>query len=481
MFFHKLLLGLIACFSIASTCVGQTAHWSNVPEHVSLSLESFRDIFRNAHSQGTGITILGDSQETAPGGGGRFYVPALGHEFFEYYGNVPRSGFVTVSSQASAWMTAAGSQGALRTDSNNVLPDVTVGAYGNSIPAFGILAQVATDGYTTPFLDVPDSGYFNDHEVGVELVLRTRPDSAEVYWRANLTDDDRRSYYGGELIGTGTTNLGLARNEVEYLSTNIGSFDLDDHNALQIVARGAEDNLSVDIAGVRFHNQGDSSGVSVQTFSKGGNTTRQFLDSYNNAFGFFEIVAKDEMVAIQLGANDAGFGLSADGFKDDLEEMIILLRDGMDNPELPILLISDPDRDSLSETNRANFDLYPGVAAELALEYSNVLALNTRLIGARNNWYVGSSDFDSFVPDGVHYSQLGGMSLAKWQAESLLNLAVVFEKGDVNRDGDVNFFDIPRLIAAMESGVFQAEADCDCSKNVDFGDISAFISILVNQ
>ena len=54
-------------------------------------------------------------------------------------------------------------------------------------------------------------------------------------------------------------------------------------------------------------------------------------------------------------------------------------------------------------------------------------------------------------------------------------------KGDVNMSGDVDFADIAPFIAVLQGGMFQAEADCDCSTVVDFGDIPAFIAILQMQ
>jgi len=44
-------------------------------------------------------------------------------------------------------------------------------------------------------------------------------------------------------------------------------------------------------------------------------------------------------------------------------------------------------------------------------------------------------------------------------------------KGDVNMDDVVNFSNIAPFIVVLQSGVFQAEADCDCSTVVDFSDI----------
>ena len=51
--------------------------------------------------------------------------------------------------------------------------------------------------------------------------------------------------------------------------------------------------------------------------------------------------------------------------------------------------------------------------------------------------------------------------------------------GDVNLDGVVNFSDIPAFIALLQSGEFQAEADCNGSGDVDFSDIPLFIDILI--
>ena len=54
-------------------------------------------------------------------------------------------------------------------------------------------------------------------------------------------------------------------------------------------------------------------------------------------------------------------------------------------------------------------------------------------------------------------------------------------KGDVDMDGDIDFDDIGPFIAVLQSGDFQAEADCDCSTVVDFADIPAFIALLQQQ
>ena len=56
-----------------------------------------------------------------------------------------------------------------------------------------------------------------------------------------------------------------------------------------------------------------------------------------------------------------------------------------------------------------------------------------------------------------------------------------FLPGDVNLDGAVDFLDIAPFIAALSTGVFQAEADIDRSGEVAFLDISLFIELLSVQ
>ena len=54
----------------------------------------------------------------------------------------------------------------------------------------------------------------------------------------------------------------------------------------------------------------------------------------------------------------------------------------------------------------------------------------------------------------------------------------LFEIGDVNRDGEIDFFDISPFIELLSSGEYQHEADINQDDVVDFFDISPFISLL---
>lgn len=64
------------------------------------------------------------------------------------------------------------------------------------------------------------------------------------------------------------------------------------------------------------------------------------------------------------------------------------------------------------------------------------------------------------------------------QANGVIMIEDPAIKGDVDRDGTVNFLDIGPFILVLQNNAFQAEADCDCNGTVNFLDIGPFIAIL---
>ena len=73
--------------------------------------------------------------------------------------------------------------------------------------------------------------------------------------------------------------------------------------------------------------------------------------------------------------------------------------------------------------------------------------------------------------------------LAGNESSSLtFEIAVVDETiGDLNLDGDVDFFDISPFISSLTDGVFRDEADINQDGEVDFFDIAFFIDLLSRQ
>lgn len=272
---------------------------------------------------------------------------------------------------------------------------------------------------------------FNGDEFSVELIARTGPGSSEIDWRVNANNGTGRAYFGGTDLGTGTTNLGLDRTELEYVTADLGTYNHTAFNHLQVIAQGDSPTSSVDIVGARFVNASDTSGVSVQSFARSGYRVSDFLNDHQDGADLFNVVAEDGIVGLAFGAND-GRTHTASQFKSGLESLIQRLRLWTDNPDLPFVILGDPDNALFNDSSRANFDLFPGVAAEIALEYDNVLALNSRLLSSRLGWDVDDPNFSQFVADEqIHYTPEGAQALARVQVESLLNITAVPEPSTI--------------------------------------------------
>jgi lysophospholipase L1-like esterase len=406
----------------------QTPHWSAVPEHVSQNKEVFQQLFQDAATDGLGITVLGDSQETTFGGAGRDYISALNEQFFQQYGNTPKTAYVPPSNFVHGWHLSSSDQGSISTTNSTLLPGVRVAEFSNSSETqHGFLSHFSQFGGLLASQPEMPTQLFSGDQIKVELLAATKPGSSEIDWRVNANNDLGRRFFGGTDVGVGTTNLGLDQSALAYVNADLGTYDLGDFAHVQVIAQGDDAASSVDLLGARFVNASDSSGVSVQSFSRGGLRVMDFLSDFGDGADLFNAVAGDDIVALSYGAND-GRSRTADQFKSDLATLIDRLRLWTDNPDLAVVLMGDPDNGLFTESARENFDLFPGVAAEIATEFDNVLALNTRLLSSRIGWDIEDPNFDLFVTDDqIHYTPAGATALAQLQVESLVNISAVPE------------------------------------------------------
>lgn len=220
-------------------------------------------------------------------------------------------------------------------------------------------------------------------------------------------------------IGSGSTSLSLQSNDGIVLSEDLGSFDLGTNQSLQIISKG--DNLDgATLIATRFQNATDPSGVSIQTFSKGGYRTETFLANHQNAGQMFQALGEWDAVALHFGANDAK-SVTADEFEQDTRDAITMIRDWAGDSELPILLFSDPDLELNNPARRTEFDLYPSVSATIATDLSNVMAINGRRMTDEAGWLAGSDREHEFLGDGVHYTPYGAGLLADAEVSAILS------------------------------------------------------------
>lgn len=422
------LWALGCLFLVPLTADGmQYQSWEAVPVLSSASSGRFGEMFRSAQTSGARMAMFGDSQETVPGAGGRFYVPSFNAEFYRRYGNVPESTVSFARSYSDDWLLRGSNAGIDQfiTTGPDLLPSQWIGRFNDSPGETGLLAQLVTTAENTPHANTAGQREFNASNIGVEVIGRSRPGSAEIAWRVNLQSGDFMNYYGGTDLASGTTSLGLDQAGVGYHTQHLGVFSRGTHDAIQVIARGAGP-AGADIAGVRFLNADNPAGISVQSFSAGGYRVADLVNNHSAAGDAFRAFGEFDAAILHFGANDAATRTALQ-FASDLQLAIDRLRTWAGNAELPVILLGDPDRDGLNPQQRMEFDMFAGAAASLSLSGINVLAVNSRRLAHDSGWFVGSPDFTDFVSDGVHYTVLGGQTLAALEVGALYSLAAIPE------------------------------------------------------
>ena len=88
------------------------------------------------------------------------------------------------------------------------------------------------------------------------------------------------------------------------------------------------------------------------------------------------------------------------------------------------------------------------------------------------------ADWGTFSISGITELTFTFTDQTNFEAFRINAVRSFYDKGDVDRNGVVNFSDIPEFITVLQNGVFQAEADVNDDGVVNFLDISPFITRL---
>ena len=67
------------------------------------------------------------------------------------------------------------------------------------------------------------------------------------------------------------------------------------------------------------------------------------------------------------------------------------------------------------------------------------------------------------------------------QGEGAISAVRLVLLGDINRDGAVNFSDVPPLVALLIGRVYQTEGDIDQNGAVNFSDVPLFVNVLLDR
>lgn len=183
----------LGCAVLCASASAEFKTFDEVPQVYTSHPQRFANLFRSAETGTLRLGVLGDSQETSPGGGGRFYIPSLTHGFWQRYGNVPETQVAPNANEIEFLHRTASAGGVTtRVQASRLPPGVgakahsTLGAGGATGSSYGSLFTLQHDAVETH--DATLRGYpYMDVSAGVrlEVLAATNNSSGEVAWQTS--------------------------------------------------------------------------------------------------------------------------------------------------------------------------------------------------------------------------------------------------------------------------------------------------------
>lgn len=402
----------------------------------------FQNLWQQAKTHTVRIAVLGDSQETSPGGHGSVYIPRLNYEMWKHFGNVPETPLegCTFYGSGAPWADwlltgscASPGPSPSRLAANQILPNMSPGAFstlnggininGEYYGQLTLLQQNALD--VDPGAQIPsDVDYFNTSGiVKAEIFAATNASSGEITYYAQPYTSGLPSYYAPTTL-SGTLTLGLSSSTFAVSSGTTAALPYNSNLYMALQVAGTDNQQLTDILGLRYFNESYPQGVIVDTYSQGGYQTSSFLENNGDAGAIFQAL-DFQAVILHYGANDIGAGLSAQQFQSEEEALISLVRSWVQTPSFPVILIADVYRTGLTASQQSQFDQYVGAQLAVAQADPNVMVINSRRLIDGLGWNATSGQSANFLVDGLHYTPYGGQVLAASEVAALMGEILV--------------------------------------------------------
>jgi lysophospholipase L1-like esterase len=405
--------------------------FNQVEHHYSQSPARFADLWSQARTRTIRIALLGDSQETSPGGKGDVYIPRMNYEAWVRYGNVPETfvaSYHTYSGQTvpfANWLlsgqTAPPGASPTRVAPARLLPGIVAAAHAAPTGPQSVNGQwygqlTVLEGNArgvNPGAEIPTNVEYVCMQSGVraEIFAATHPLSGEVLYKARPADQVP-DYFAPTTIEE-AVSLSLAEPSFAVKSFLTPILPRNGLRYLQLEVLGSMTSALTDILGVRFISDQCSQGVVIQGLSASGLSARDFVERYGEAGDLFRAMGFDAAI-LHFGANDIGQGATAATFRADMETLIARIRAWTRDRDFPVILMSDPYREGLTPAMEEEYALYPGAQRAIAATDPHVLVVNSRRLMDERGWKAGHPNrLAELLEDEVHYTPRGAIELAE--------------------------------------------------------------------
>jgi len=372
----------------------------DVPTVGAIETKRFRSVFESGRESSVRVAIFGDSQETAPNGWGGHYIAHLNAAWARIYGPASESTLVGNSTHIDPpqWLCSVGaSLAATPAEDPAALPP---GVFAATLPASAadpLRAVLLDDASRTIDPALADGPWFDAAGPWIaEVLIRHRAGASGIAW-SNAPTDSNAPDPAAAVVSSGALVVPVdARpGSLVWCATPPLSSAKRRHVQLALWSHGASP--APDVVGVRFRSADPAAqrGVLVQGFSKGGMRLHHLVESHG-ASGPVVAAWAPDVAVLQYGANDAGNGVTREGWRASTEQAIAWIRAAVGDPNFPVIIASDL-RIGYAPDLHAVLDWMPVVAHDIALADPNVLALNLPRI-AYESFRWGPSPNGSWMP-----------------------------------------------------------------------------------
>jgi hypothetical protein len=448
--------------------------------------EAWAARFDAAQTSTVRIALFGDSQETRPAGAGSVVIGRLAYRLHELVDNTPETPFLSAGiSSPWSWLASVGSQrqGTTAPDTGGADPASvetrTWSRQGTGSQPYPFLAKLVPGAENeVPAVEAPLRAYFDTSaNVVADVYVRPREGSGGVRVREAPDETAPLGGYFETVVATHTFPADLPDVNGNVLDSGdlpetlrrftTPPFTIDPGGPpypQAYIDALEEDGSTIDLVGMRFRNADDPAGFVLDPLAAGGYRTSTHVTHHAAAGPFLRSQAYS-LAVIMTGTNDMPNGQAR--FTADLRALIQLIRDGMDDPGFPIVLVSEAGRNALLEepggaVDFAHQNAYPLRRYELALEDDNLLFLNMRRILEEDLQWIPRRTLDEpitssvnlYLSDRVHYSERGAVAYADAFVNELIpNDWVPFCPADFtgpvpgDRDGNVDALDFLLMIS----------------------------------
>jgi len=467
---------------LLSACTFAQPLFSQVPEVYTQSPEVFRTMLAAARCGTVNAIILGDSQETSPGGQGLIYIPRLQSEFWNRFGNAPTTAWIplgrsTGGSLPADWLvrgsTAAPGVSASRLplgflppDANAISTSTTFGNNANNNQRYGNLLGLQHDCANVAFgagLAGQAEYFTRSSQIALDIMAATNESSGEVRLRVTPAPTATPNYFL-PTIATYTTSMQLEQPGPPVLRIQrVGPFSTwNGAGYLQVEISGSDPAKLTDVVAARFVDLADPRGWSITSLSAGGYRATSVASNHGNS-GLYLAMLDPDVAILTYGANESGNSVTPAEYRAGIESLIAFVRSAT-RADLPIVLIADPYRAGIPSALADNLDRYPGACYEIAQSDPLVLALNSRRVLDAQGWNQAGSA--AFLSDGVHYTPAG--AIAKAAADAALLFSLDAPILDCNTNGTPDWCDINSGTSAdTNSDGIPDDCGCDLDFNRD--------------